>query len=110
MSAASHSLRRFTKAVALGLIRGYQLFVSPVLGSRCGFYPTCSAYTVEAVERFGLFRGLGLGLRRLSRCHPFSPGGVDPVPERDDAPPVKRASSRRPPRRTRSTDRFIHDQ
>jgi putative membrane protein insertion efficiency factor len=63
------------------LIRGYQLVISPLLGPRCRFYPTCSQYTLEAVERHGVIRGLWLGIRRVSKCHPFHPGGVDPVPE-----------------------------
>ena len=64
-----------------GLIRGYQLFISPLLGQRCRFYPTCSAYTLEAVEKHGVMRGLWLGAKRVSRCHPFNPGGFDPVPD-----------------------------
>jgi len=64
----------------LGLIRGYQRFVSPWLGSRCRFYPSCSAYTAEAIARHGGGRGLWLGLKRVLRCHPFHPGGYDPVP------------------------------
>lgn len=63
------------------LIRGYQLVISPLLGPRCRFYPTCSQYTLEAVELHGVIRGLWLGIRRVSKCHPFHPGGVDPVPE-----------------------------
>jgi uncharacterized protein len=62
-------------------IRGYQLGVSPMLGPRCRFYPSCSCYALTAIERFGLWRGFWLGLRRLLRCHPFAEGGYDPVPE-----------------------------
>jgi putative membrane protein insertion efficiency factor len=62
------------------IIQGYQLFISPLLGPRCRFYPSCSAYTREALYRHGLFKGLFLGTRRLLKCHPFHPGGVDPVP------------------------------
>ncbi|WKZ13213.1 MAG: membrane protein insertion efficiency factor YidD [Gammaproteobacteria bacterium] len=72
---------------ALCLIRGYQLFLSPWLGARCRFLPTCSEYAAESIRRFGFVRGLGLGLRRIMRCHPFCSGGYDPVPERDAAPP-----------------------
>lgn len=68
------------KAVALFLIRAYQLTLSPLLGSRCRYYPTCSAYAREAIERYGVLRGTSLGVRRLFRCHPFHAGGVDPVP------------------------------
>lgn len=67
------------RAAAL-LIRGYQRFISPVLPASCRFYPSCSQYTLEAVTRYGLIRGGWLGLRRLVRCHPFNPGGHDPLP------------------------------
>jgi putative membrane protein insertion efficiency factor len=63
------------------LIRGYQRLLSPLLGPRCRFYPSCSHYALEAIQRHGLSRGGLLALRRLSRCHPLNPGGIDPVPE-----------------------------
>lgn len=66
----------------LWLIRGYQLAISPMLGPRCRFYPSCSCYAYTAVERFGVIRGSWLAVRRLLRCHPFTPGGFDPVPEK----------------------------
>lgn len=66
----------------LGLIRLYQLVLSPLLGQRCRFYPSCSQYTLEAIERHGPVKGGWLGLRRVCRCHPLNPGGHDPVPER----------------------------
>ena len=62
------------------LIRGYQLFISPLIGPRCRFYPTCSHYALEALRVHGLRRGGWLALRRICRCHPWNPGGVDPVP------------------------------
>lgn len=62
------------------LIRGYQRVVSPALPSSCRFSPSCSQYTLEAIERHGLVRGGWLGARRIVRCHPFNPGGFDPVP------------------------------
>ncbi len=66
---------------ALGfLIRSYQRLLSPLLGPRCRFYPTCSHYALEAIERHGAARGSILALRRLLRCHPLHPGGYDPVP------------------------------
>jgi uncharacterized protein len=68
------------KAAALFLIGIYQAVVSPLLGTRCRFHPTCSAYAREAIERHGLFRGTTMGVRRLFRCHPFHAGGIDPVP------------------------------
>lgn len=67
--------------IALALVHGYQRFVSPLLGNRCRFLPTCSAYMAEAIERYGFLRGLWLGLRRIARCHPWNPGGYDPVPQ-----------------------------
>jgi putative membrane protein insertion efficiency factor len=62
------------------LIRGYQIFVSPLLGPRCRFFPTCSSYALEALATHGAARGLWLTLRRLGRCHPWHSGGFDPVP------------------------------
>lgn len=62
------------------LIRFYQVAISPLIGPHCRFYPTCSHYTIQAIERHGIFKGLYLGVRRLSRCHPWHPGGLDPVP------------------------------
>jgi putative membrane protein insertion efficiency factor len=67
-------------ALALALIRFYRLAISPLLPPACRFYPTCSAYGLEAIESYGVWRGSWLALRRLARCHPFQPGGYDPVP------------------------------
>ncbi|MBD3611015.1 MAG: membrane protein insertion efficiency factor YidD [Hydrogenovibrio crunogenus] len=61
-------------------VRFYQLFISPILGPRCRFYPTCSHYTIEAVQQHGVFCGLWLAIKRIAKCHPGNPGGVDPVP------------------------------
>jgi uncharacterized protein len=63
-------------------IRGYQLAISPMLGPRCRFYPSCSCYAHTAIERFGVLRGIWLGTLRLLRCHPFAKGGYDPVPDK----------------------------
>ena len=62
------------------LVRGYQVFLSPLTPPSCRYYPSCSAYAVTALSRHGLFRGTWLAARRLGRCHPWSPGGVDHVP------------------------------
>lgn len=64
----------------LWLIRGYQLFISPLLPNSCRFTPTCSVYCYEAIEKYGIIKGLGLGVKRILKCHPFHPGGYDPVP------------------------------
>jgi putative membrane protein insertion efficiency factor len=63
----------------IGGLRIYKRWISPMLPSACRFHPTCSEYMLEAVQRYGAMRGIGIGLRRLARCHPFCEGGVDPV-------------------------------
>lgn len=68
------------KYIALGLIRIYQLLVSPWLGHNCRYYPSCSEYTYEAIKKYGFFKGSWLGGKRILRCHPFHEGGVDPLP------------------------------
>jgi putative membrane protein insertion efficiency factor len=76
------SLRAVISAPAIWLIRLYQLVWSPMRPQTCRFYPSCSAYALTAIQRFGIFRGTWLATRRLLRCHPWNPGGVDHVPQR----------------------------
>ncbi len=68
------------RALLLGAIHAYRLLISPLLGPSCRFAPSCSQYALDAVGRYGALRGGWLGLRRIARCHPFHPGGWDPVP------------------------------
>jgi putative membrane protein insertion efficiency factor len=108
-------LVRLPARLVVALLRAWQYLVSPVYGPTCRFYPSCSAYALEAVDRHGLVRGGWLAVRRLGRCHPWNPGGVDPVPIRarlrplgtpapDEAgttttTPAACAAGHRPPRR-----------
>ncbi len=68
------------KRVLIALVRFYQRCISPLLPPRCIYLPTCSQYMLEAVEKYGVWKGGWLGLRRICRCHPFHQGGYDPVP------------------------------
>jgi putative membrane protein insertion efficiency factor len=68
------------KSVLLALLRGYQYALRPMLGSNCRFAPSCSDYALEAIERHGALKGVWLAMRRVVRCHPYHPGGYDPVP------------------------------
>ena len=79
------ALSAVSRAVVSGLVllvRAYQRLVSPLIGPRCRFAPTCSQYAIEALVRHGVVRGLGLAAWRILRCHPFAEGGLDPVPPR----------------------------
>ncbi len=69
------------KYILLQIIRFYRLALSPMLGPRCRFYPSCSQYAAEAIEFHGVIRGLQLSGTRICKCHPFHPGGYDPVPD-----------------------------
>ncbi|GIQ68107.1 membrane protein insertion efficiency factor YidD [Xylanibacillus composti] len=69
------------KRIVQAPIRIYRKFISPLKPPTCRFYPTCSAYALEAVEKHGAIKGLGLTAKRIVKCHPFHPGGIDPVPE-----------------------------
>jgi hypothetical protein len=72
------------KPIALAMIRFYKRFISPVLPSSCIYQPTCSQYTYEAIERYGVIRGSWMGAKRIARCHPFHEGGYDPVPDLEE--------------------------
>ena len=69
------------KQVSLVILKMYKRLISPLLGNHCRFSPSCSTYTYEAVERHGVCKGIFLGARRLCKCHPLHPGGIDNVPE-----------------------------
>lgn len=68
------------KTLLLIILRFYKRFISPMLGQNCRFSPTCSEYAIIAIDRYGALKGTGLALKRIGRCHPFHPGGIDEVP------------------------------
>ena len=72
------------RRLLIGLIDGYKLLLSPLLGNHCRFHPSCSSYARQAIEEHGALRGSWLALCRIGRCHPWHEGGLDPVPERQD--------------------------
>ena len=74
------NIARWPREVVLGLIRAYQVSLAHIMVSQCRYTPSCSRYTYEAVERYGALRGSWMGVKRILRCHPFHPGGYDPVP------------------------------
>jgi putative membrane protein insertion efficiency factor len=85
---ASRDRRSLPARALLAAIRGYQVLLSPLVGGSCRFVPSCSHYAAEAVRRHGAVSGAWLGLRRLSRCHPFGSSGFDPVPDQWPPPPA----------------------
>ncbi|MBU6079415.1 MULTISPECIES: membrane protein insertion efficiency factor YidD [Allobacillus] len=69
------------KYLLIGLVKLYRKWISPLLGPSCRFQPTCSEFSLTAIQRFGAFKGLYLSIKRILKCHPFHPGGFDPVPD-----------------------------
>lgn len=84
-------VRRLPALALIGVVRAYQLVISPMTPPSCRYYPSCSSYAVLALQRHGLLRGGWLAARRLARCHPWTPGGVDDVPPARDRTPVHSA-------------------
>ena len=74
-------MNQFLKKIIILPIRFYQMAISPMLGPKCRFQPTCSHYMVQAIEEWGVFKGLWLGIKRIGKCHPWGPHGHDPVPK-----------------------------
>ena len=72
-------ISNFLKSVLILIVRGYQKFISPMFPPTCRFYPTCSEYFIQAVKKYGPFKGSWLGIKRILRCHPGNPGGYDPL-------------------------------
>jgi putative membrane protein insertion efficiency factor len=77
------------KTILINLIKFYQKTLSLLIGNSCRFYPTCSSYSIEAIETHGSLKGVGLTFSRISRCHPLNEGGFDPVPKKKNALPTK---------------------
>ena len=77
-----HQFKQILALPFIVLVRLYQYLISPMLGSNCRYQPTCSQYMIEALEEWGIFKGLWLGTKRISRCHPWGGQGPDPVPKR----------------------------
>ena len=74
------SKKTIIQKILIALVRTYQIGISPYIGAHCRYTPTCSAYFIEAVEKYGALKGSWLGIKRILRCHPGRPGGYDPVP------------------------------
>lgn len=85
------------KKVLVMMIRGYQILISPLLGHRCRFLPSCSQYAMEAINTQGSFKGLYLATKRICKCHPFHPGGFDPVPGTDPVPSQSHSETKKIP-------------
>ena len=72
------------KTLLITLIKGYRLLISPLFPPACRFHPTCSQYAIEALETFGIIQGSWLAIKRILRCHPYHPGGYDPIPPKPE--------------------------
>lgn len=81
MEKTQKALRKLATLPFIALIRFYQVALSPFLGSNCRFHPTCSQYALESIKTYGCIKGVWLSSRRILKCHPFHPGGIDPVPD-----------------------------
>jgi len=75
----ARTLRNILRRSIILMVRGYQIFISPIMPGKCRFYPTCSTYFIQAVEKYGPFKGSLLGIKRILKCHPFHEGGYDPL-------------------------------
>ncbi|MCW8093431.1 membrane protein insertion efficiency factor YidD [Alteromonas sp. ASW11-130] len=89
MAKVSQTLRRITIGIPLLLIWVYKLLISPMLGQRCRFHPTCSQYAIDALKTHGLVIGGWLSVKRILKCHPLHAGGCDPVPNKQNNKPIK---------------------
>jgi putative membrane protein insertion efficiency factor len=78
-------MKKFGQALLIGVIRGYQKWISPLLGPHCRFNPTCSHYAIEAIKLHGIAKGCWLASKRILKCHPLHPGGEDPVPGKSNS-------------------------
>ena len=79
MKKAAEAVKMILKGGIILAVRGYQIFISPIMPGKCRFYPTCSTYFIQAVEKYGPFKGSLLGIKRILKCHPFHEGGYDPL-------------------------------
>lgn len=93
-----NSINKIINAIPIGLIKGYQYIISPILPPSCRFYPSCSSYTIEAIQTHGVIKGIWLGFKRIGRCHPLNEGGYDPVPPLPDSCCSKQQSLLKKPR------------